>query len=278
MGGSFEEYENSHDQYYRSLEKLKKLIPPRQRYQTVERAFLPNFLFNDSDLIVVIGQDGLVVNTAKYLEGQPICAINPDPSRMEGVLLPFQVDDFPDQLEVIEAGNHKIQTITLAQAELSNRQSILGVNDIYIGQKTHQSSRYTIRYHDVQEYQSSSGIIVSTGTGSTGWFKSIVTGAVGITNLFRDLYLDPPTEAEYRRPWDTDHLLFAVREPWASKNSQSSIILGHICEGEYLEIESNMAENGVIFSDGIESDFLEFNSGTIAKIGIADKKAHMIMK
>ena len=38
-----------------------------------------------------------------------------------------------------------------------------------------------------------------------------------------------------------------------------------------------MAENGVIFSDGIEKDFLEFNSGTQAVIGIAERKGVLVV-
>ncbi|MHA1170818.1 MAG: hypothetical protein ACTSQ3_01895 [Candidatus Heimdallarchaeota archaeon] len=32
------------------------------------------------------------------------------------------------------------------------------------------------------------------------------------------------------------------------------------------------------FVDGIQKDFLEFNSGTIAKIGVADKKANLVVR
>jgi hypothetical protein len=38
-----------------------------------------------------------------------------------------------------------------------------------------------------------------------------------------------------------------------------------------------MPENGVILSDGIENDFLEFNSGVKVEIGIADKKARLVV-
>jgi hypothetical protein len=37
-----------------------------------------------------------------------------------------------------------------------------------------------------------------------------------------------------------------------------------------------MAEHGVIFSDGIEKDFLEFNSGTQASIGITEPKGILV--
>jgi hypothetical protein len=38
-----------------------------------------------------------------------------------------------------------------------------------------------------------------------------------------------------------------------------------------------MPQNGVIFSDGIEEDRLEFNSGTIARIGLADRTLRLVV-
>ena len=38
-----------------------------------------------------------------------------------------------------------------------------------------------------------------------------------------------------------------------------------------------MPERGVIFSDGIEDDFLEFNSGTQAEIKIAEKTGQLVV-
>jgi hypothetical protein len=38
-----------------------------------------------------------------------------------------------------------------------------------------------------------------------------------------------------------------------------------------------MPENGVIFSDGIEADFLEFSSGMVASIGVADRCGRLVV-
>jgi len=38
-----------------------------------------------------------------------------------------------------------------------------------------------------------------------------------------------------------------------------------------------MPENGVIFSDGMESDFLNFNSGMDATVTLADKKGRLVV-
>ena len=68
----------------------------------------------------------------------------------------------------------------MAQAILNDGQALLALNDLFIGQRTHTSARYTIHYDNREEDQSSSGVIVSTGAGSTGWYRSIVTGGVGL--------------------------------------------------------------------------------------------------
>lgn len=280
MGGSFEDYEDAHKQYYLSLDSLKKIIPLDIKSQIIEKSFLPNFLFGPNDLIIVIGQDGLVINTAKYLEKQLIIAVNPDPKRFDGIMIPFKVAEVPKILRKILDEEFSVKQVSMAVARLNNGQFLYGVNDLFIGHKSHGSARYKIICRGVSENHSSSGIIVSTGAGSTAWFRSIVTGAIGIVNKFRkyNVRIDPPREEEYRFPWDANYLYFAVREPFVSKTSEANIVFDQIFQSEELVIESNMPENGVIFSDGIQEDYLEFNSGTIARISVAKKKAQLVVK
>lgn len=52
----------------------------------IDRSLLPNFLFGDDDIVVAIGQDGLVANTLKYLTEQVLIGVNPDPHRWDGIL------------------------------------------------------------------------------------------------------------------------------------------------------------------------------------------------
>jgi len=39
---------------------------------------------------------------------------------------------------------------------------------------------------------------------------------------------------------------------------------------------SYMPENGVVFSDGIESDYLRFNSSTVLTIGVASECGQLV--
>ena len=77
-------------------------------------------------------------------------------------------------------------------------------------------------------------------------------------------------------PWDNEELIFAVREPYESAVTGTDIIFGKINNKQPLEIASFMPERGVIFSDGVESDFLSFNAGMVAKISVAEKKGHLV--
>jgi NAD kinase len=275
MGASFDEYKAAHETYHAALAHLRASLPGH-RTQIVERSYLPNFLFGDSDLVVTLGPDGLVINTAKYLDGQPLLAFNPDPERMDGVLIPFRVEAAKMAISHVMAGAYESDLVTMAKATLNDGQTLYAVNDLFIGAKSHVSARYQIRFGDQQENQSSSGIIVSTGAGSTGWFRSVMTGAAGLVKHFDSGNYTEEMEKNYRFDYRADFLRFSVREPFTSRVSSANLVFGEIQKGMYLELVSHMPQNGVIFSDGIESDFLAFDSGAIARIEVAEKKVELI--
>jgi hypothetical protein len=160
----------------------------------------------------------------------------------------------------------------MAKATLNDGQELLAFNDFYIGADSHVSSKYSIEYKGIKEQQSSSGIIVSTGAGSTGWLSSIFN----MTNNISD-YFHNESHCSTKLEWNANQLVFVVREPFLSKQSQTKIGYGIIGANNTLKIESNMPTKGIIFSDGIESDFLNFNTGSVVKIGLADEKANLVV-
>lgn len=274
-GGDFAPYEAAHDAHHAALDRLKKSLPREQRIQQVDRAFLPNFLFGDDDIVMVVGQDGLVVNAAKYLRGQPVIAVNPDPTRIDGVLLPFSVETARLGLARVVAGDAPCENVTMAEARLNDGQSIVAVNDLFLGAKTHVSARYRITFRNVSEDQSSSGILVSTGAGSTGWLRSVYTSVAGIATALGVKKADQLRE-QYRFDREARELVFAVREPFVSRTSGASIVFGRIHERETLIVESKMPRDGVIFGDGVEEDYLEFQSGAIATIRVAPRTLRLV--
>ncbi len=228
------------------------------------------YQFSPSDIVVTIGQDGLVANTLKYLNGQPVIAINPDPDRWDSKLLPFEIAALESVVMRTMADKSASKTITFAEAKTNDGQSMLAVNDLFIGPKSHTSARYLLSWKGHKEIQSSSGIIISTGFGSTGWFQSILAGALAVAGN-----KSHPLKEGFA--WHEQRLQFTVREPFPSHTTGIDLIFGSITPESPLELESFMPEYGVIFSDGIESDFLAFNSGTIASIGLASVQGQLIV-
>jgi len=269
-GSDFDFYINENNTFYKSFEKIKKVISKHLKFKIVDRYFLSTYIFTEKDLIVVIGQDGLLANTAKYVKTLPIIGINPDIERYDGVLLKHNPETLNSILKNVISNKFKTEKVTMAKATLNDGQTLFAFNDFYIGANSHVSSRYIIDFNGKTESQSSSGIIVSTGAGSTGWLSSIFN----MVNNFKDKYQELSSK---KLNWNANKLIFVVREPFLSKTSKTDIAYGIITNESTLKIESNMPNNGVIFSDGIESDFLNFNSGSIVEIGISNEKANLVV-
>lgn len=269
-GGNFHEYEMEDGIFRKSLESLQSQLSKIVKNKIVEKRYLSSYIFSKNNLIVVIGQDGLVANTAKYSKNLPIVAVNPDIERYDGILLPFNTNDFIPAVEKVLLAKHTAKTIRFAEAKLNDGQRLLAFNDLFIGASSHVSARYKISFNKITERQSSSGIIVSTPAGSTGWLSSIFNMAYGVTNKF-----DKKRHLKQPKLKDND-LIFVVREPFKSISSQTGISTG-IIRGNRLKIESYMPNNGIIFSDGVENDFMKFNSGSIVTIGLAQETAQLVL-
>ncbi len=276
LGGDFADYERENDAYQQAVTLAQQSLSHIGRLQVVHRSFLPNFIFGPNDIVVAVGQDGLVANTLKYLDGQHLVGVNPEPSRYDGKLLPFQAKDLEKLLPEVVQRRRPINLVTMAKASLNNGQTLYAVNDLFIGPKSHGSARYTLHHGARSERHSSSGVIVSTGMGSTGWFSSLIAGATGLMAAVNSAESRASADLP-RLKWDSPNLVFTVREPFPSHTTGVDLVFGEICAGASLTIDSHMPERGVIFSDGIEADFLEFNSGTKAEVGVADRKGMLVV-
>lgn len=271
-GGDFLDYEREHDVFHEALDKIQRTLAQRIKNKVVERSFLPSFIFSADQLVITVGQDGLLANTAKYARGIPMIGVNPDRSRYDGVLLPYDPDTLLDAVGQVQSGTATMRTASLAEARLNDGQRLLAFNDLFIGISDHTSARYRITYKESTEEQSSSGVLVSTASGSTGWLSSVFNMANGILRSSNE-------ERKPKRPrkFGANELYFVVREPFLSQRSQIGVTIGSLNTAATLTIESLMPDKGVIFSDGIAADHLKFNSGAIATIGLAKEKANLVV-
>ena len=143
-GGDFEYYEVENDTFYKSLSKIQETVSKILKYKVIDRSFLSTYIFTEKDLIFVIGQDGLVANTAKYVKGLPIIGVNPDSDRYDGILLKHTPNELNNVIKNVLKGDFETKHVTMAKAQLSDGQTLLAFNDFYIGADSHISSRYNI--------------------------------------------------------------------------------------------------------------------------------------
>lgn len=274
LGADFGDYLAEHQRYQAAARDVEASLRSVARVQTLNRRYLANFIFGVDDLVVVLGQDGLIANTLKYLDGQNVLGVNPDPKRWDGVLLPFQAADLRKIVPEALAQRRPLKKISMAKAALNTGEVLYAVNDLFIGPRSHVSARYDLQIGERHERQSSSGIIVSTGMGSTGWLKSLYAGWVGAAASCGVELTAGIADASF--PWDAQFLHYFVREPFPSRTTGVSLVSGQVDEEIPMIVVSEMAEHGVIFSDGIEADFLPFNAGAQAKIGIAERQGILV--
>ncbi|MDA0658769.1 MAG: hypothetical protein O2931_01215 [Planctomycetota bacterium] len=205
----FAEYEREDTAFRFAVETILRQLELLDLTVTVvDREFVPNFEFGGCEAVVVIGQNGLVANVAKYVGHVPIVGVNPDPQKIDGVLLPFALDQASHAVKRVLDRRFKQRAVTLAQVALNDGQRLLAFNDLFVGSQTHVSARYMLEADGVSEPQSSSGILVSTGAGSTGWLSSVFNMTAGVAKMLGHAIDERP-----RIGWDARQLLWAVREP-----------------------------------------------------------------
>ncbi|MER5428924.1 hypothetical protein [Streptomyces sp. NPDC002588] len=260
-GRDIEEIAERHRRTKRALAEVTSAIPLTWRQTRVERTDLDRFLFAPEDVVIVVGQDGLVANVAKYLAGQPVVGIDTEPGRNPGVLVRHRPTDAAALLP--SARDCAADELTMVEAVADDTQRLLALNEIYLGAAGHQTARYRLGLEDdggVVEAQASSGVLIGTGTGATGWIRSVWGERGG------GLPLPGPTE---------DRLLWFVREAWPSPATGTALVAGELAAGDRLSLVVE-SERLVAFGDGIENDALELTWGQTVRVGKAETALRLI--
>jgi NAD kinase len=271
-GQSIEPYEEEDAAYKAAIAAVRRQIPNDLPVTTVSREDLPNFLFRDKDLIVVCGPDGLFVNLAKYIGSQPVLTVNPDPKTVAGVLMLFPAHAVGGMITQAQEGRHRLERLPFVKASIDEEHVVWGINDIFIGRTDHVSARYEMAFGNQREHQSSSGIIVATGVGATGWLRSI---AVMVGGLSQE---EAPNKLASLPSATSNELVFVVREPFPSPNTGTKLVTGRVVPGKPLAVSSEMPDGGYIFSDGVVERAVEWNAGSRVVISVGDRYVQRIIR
>ena len=245
--------ENLHNHLFEKINEIKQNFS-KASFLAIDYASVKKELLKDADLILTLGGDGTFVKAAHLVEDSLILGINSNPETSEGVLTSITIDEI-DQLKYLD--KRKFEVIERQRADVILNDKILdekAVNEVYIGAASQfHTSRYRLKFKGKEEEQRSSGIIVSTGTGSEAWFLS----AGGKPFHYKDRKLS-----------------FVVREPYFSKRIfVPTFTKGDILEGERLIVESGREFGGIV---AINDSIYDFNKGDIVEIKISDKPLRVI--
>jgi hypothetical protein len=262
-GRDLDEVAARHAGQQQALTEVSAAIPVDWRRGLVERADLDRFLFAPDDIVVVVGPDGLVANVAKYLDGQPVIGLNPEPGRNPGVLVPHELPAAPALLRLAATARleQHIEARTMVEATADNGQRLLALNEIYLGHASHQTARYTISAPGgATERQASSGILVGTGTGATGWCRSAWQE--------RHSRLPLPAATDPTLTW-------FVREAWPSPATRTGLTEGLLAGADELQVAVE-SDRLVAFGDGIEDDTLALDWGQTVTLRVASRSLRLV--
>jgi NAD kinase len=262
-GRDLGELDRRHEHQRNALGAVARAIPLDWRRADVDRGDLGRWLFGPEDVVVAVGQDGLVANVAKYLHGQPVVGVDPEPGRNAGVLVRHRPETIGDLLtRVVEADQHvAIEQRAMVELTVDDGRALRALNEVFVGHPSHQSARYTVAWKGREEPQSSSGVVVGTGTGATGWCRS--------------LWIERPREWALPDPTSTD-LAWFVREAWPSPMTGATLVDGLMARRDRLELTVR-SDTLVAFGDGIESDRLELTWGQSATVGVAGEALRLVV-
>ncbi|GMT49717.1 MAG: hypothetical protein IEMM0008_1256 [bacterium] len=236
---------DSHVEQRKCIELAKKLLPESTFINTLD---LPHTQTEDKDLIVSIGGDEhfkYVIHNS--VQGKLVLNVRSDNLKSEGALSTCNRFNLKEMIDQIRSESYLMENWVRLEARLNDQLIESAIDTIYVGTKNGtRMSRYVLHFKDAVEEQKSSGLLIVTGAGSTGWFRS-----AGGTSFPRNAMTGK----------------FLAREIYVGTKTGNSMRNGVFHEEETIEIHSLMDDQGIVEIDSIKE--YPFRRGDFLKVNVS---------
>jgi len=246
----------AHNEHYRTLNKIKSVLT--EKGIEFERSYMPYSEYEDfkgKDLVICIGGDGTILNSAHYVNDKtPVLTVRSD-KRSVGALCEIDAEEFEAALEKILNDDFSLEEWTRIEGTLGDKK-LTALNEIYVGVgHSVGMARYELTHNGKTEFQKSSGVVISTGTGSTGWYVHV-------------------PGADEKFPKDSKELKYIVRD---AEGNGYELMKGTIRPGDSFYIKSKMNVDGCVSIDGdFEKRMFEFDKGDVIELHVAETPIYVV--
>ena len=208
-------------------------------------------------LVIALGGDNHFQYVSHFLADTPIIGVNYDPASSEGAVIYFSpcAEHLRDMLL---SDTFSVEEWTRLQAEINGMPIMPATSEYFLGEEQRKDmSRYVTEFHGMAEKQKSSGVVVATGAGSSGWHNS----ASGHIHPAGKIFPTIDAVAE-----------FIVTEPYKGRLTHYSMLQRTMGEDDVLVVKSLNDSRGIVTSDAIEVYPFEIGATAVVRVWPASLK------
>ena len=241
---------------YNTLESVSETLKKnRISFRCVKREKLQRKDLRKTDLVITVGGDGTFLRTAHQISDTPVLAVSSGARYNEAFFSRASKENFPGKIKRILGGEFRMKKLTRLEASINGKRlPIMAINEVFAGNRTpYHTSRYELNVRGKKEFQKSSGVLIATKAGSSGWAKSAAKKKLAIPR---------------------GGFGYAVREPYFGRLTNPTLLHGCLSSGEKIRIKSRDYQ-GMVVMDSYEREFT-FLEGDVLEIGVSGKPLNLI--
>ena len=242
---------------YHTLEKVQKCLRGlKVNYKAVRRTNLTPQTCKDADLIIVVGGDGTFLKTTRHVfDDTPVLPVSSDTKYNEAFYSKATPQDFAKKFEKLINGKSTTVKLPRLEAKINGKTAkALAVNEVFVGSAhPYQTSRYVLKVKRKEEFQKSSGVLITTRSGRTGWAMSAAKKRLNVPK---------------------NGLGYVVREPYSGRLTKPKLLQGVLTPQNKIKIKSSM-HRGIVVIDSSSKE-LKFTDGSKLEVTISKKTLTLV--